>query len=1031
MTDQPDRTDLDPTPLGRQAVGRLRLPGPPLDRPLPSRIGSLASGVQRFVSSLSRPVEIRRALAGPGSHEGSVAPPRWWTGAPEPAEPSTTGRPAPWLASARQVASHDLPGRQLPRATRAVPNESTYTPGGIVGGLRSEVARVRRMDEVAAAGPMLTSADRTKLNAAAVRRRQASAAVSSAPPVRPTPRASVQRTAAAAPAVPDRPGPASAAPSAPSVPPAPTPAPTPALAAPSVPTPPATAPSAPAPPPVPSVPAPAVSSSPVPPPVPSGPPVPAPSAARPRPLGPPAAVSSSPVSSAPAPAPAVVAPSVPVPSVPTPAAVAPAPSVVAPAVAAPSAVAPRPAGPLAAAPPTAGSDPARKEAVLEARVTTHAAEAAADVAQGVATAVATDVATRIADAAPSVPSVPSVPAGSPAASVAPAPAPRRSVAAVRRRASYQLRPVASRLAGSLGRSAAAVGATSAGAALRRSVEGGEEVQPASGSLLGGAPVPSHRDAWAATSGVLRRRASTTAGTAGTAASPANPGASTLRRVPRGSLPASHAAHSASHPTPGGAAVRRSPSSSSFGPGAAGGARSGSAPIGSRHPGSSTRSVGLGARLRRVAAGVLPGLGAAMPDLLASVRSSERGAGASAGSLASGFGDAMAIRASTGNLVGRLGNVDAPARLDQSVRRTTAPGSGSIGVSAGSASGGGDLPGSASPSGLHLMTPLLRRSVASPAGGQVGPADTAPRPAGLRTAASATRAAGAAGTAGATGAVGAASVAGAAGSFGTAQAGAAVGLLRAHDRRGAARAATRAISSGSAQQAPTADRLGPAAGPLRRQTADGRSLSPAGAGVPGVSGVPGVPGVSGVPGVPGAAPTGQTPSVLGAPDLVGLPPALLRRSTAPPPIPAVARAARASGAAAGGASGAPGQSLLERTAHHFAMPGQGGAASSGSGATPPGATLQRRAGAVPPAAPPPGGGGGAPSAGSVAALQAAVDQLRELVVSSGSASGGGSEQSPGSDGSSHDALVREVVEQVERRVLEELERRGRRDGRNGF
>jgi hypothetical protein len=167
--------------LGRDVVRRMRLPGPPIGRPLPSRIGSLASSLTRFAAATSRPVDVRRALIGPGPHglAGSTAPPRWWTPvAPEADAPAAASEPAAgevrrtpaaatpaWLTPARPVAIRRLPERSLPRAAREVPNETTWTPGGIVGGLRGEVARVRRLEEVVAVGPMLTQTDRAKLNA--------------------------------------------------------------------------------------------------------------------------------------------------------------------------------------------------------------------------------------------------------------------------------------------------------------------------------------------------------------------------------------------------------------------------------------------------------------------------------------------------------------------------------------------------------------------------------------------------------------------------------------------------------------------------------------------------------------------------------------------------------------------------------------------------------------------------------------------------------------------------------------------------
>ena len=58
--------------------------------------------------------------------------------------------------------------------------------------------------------------------------------------------------------------------------------------------------------------------------------------------------------------------------------------------------------------------------------------------------------------------------------------------------------------------------------------------------------------------------------------------------------------------------------------------------------------------------------------------------------------------------------------------------------------------------------------------------------------------------------------------------------------------------------------------------------------------------------------------------------------------------------------------------------------------------------------------------------AAQPVIRRLHSSSGS----GSDPS-GSAGAISDSIVNEVVERLERRVIEELERRGRRQGRGGF
>ncbi|MDP9093586.1 MAG: hypothetical protein M3N95_11805, partial [Actinomycetota bacterium] len=162
--------ELDPaTRLGRAVVSRLRLPGPPRGRERPSRIGSVASSSIRFAAAAGRPAEVRRSLRGPGLarvnsfSEAGTRPPRWWTPPEAAFAPDHEG--ARTASFTREVRGGDLPERGLPRAVRNVPNEQTWTPGGIVGSLVSSVAPVRRLDEVSAAGAMLTQHDRSKLSA--------------------------------------------------------------------------------------------------------------------------------------------------------------------------------------------------------------------------------------------------------------------------------------------------------------------------------------------------------------------------------------------------------------------------------------------------------------------------------------------------------------------------------------------------------------------------------------------------------------------------------------------------------------------------------------------------------------------------------------------------------------------------------------------------------------------------------------------------------------------------------------------------
>jgi hypothetical protein len=178
------------TRLGREVAGRMRLPGPPRVRRRPARIGSIASSSMRFAAATARPIPVRRSLAGPETvsvrsyRDAGVAPPRWWTpdadqhGADQAAGQSSGTSAAPVR---RALVHEELPARGLPRAVRRVPDETTYTPGGIVAGLHAEVANVRRMDATRAAGPMLMAHDKARLTAPA-RRSTASATTATPPP---------------------------------------------------------------------------------------------------------------------------------------------------------------------------------------------------------------------------------------------------------------------------------------------------------------------------------------------------------------------------------------------------------------------------------------------------------------------------------------------------------------------------------------------------------------------------------------------------------------------------------------------------------------------------------------------------------------------------------------------------------------------------------------------------------------------------------------------------------------------------------
>jgi hypothetical protein len=168
------------------------------------------------------------------------------------------------------------------------------------------------------------------------------------------------------------------------------------------------------------------------------------------------------------------------------------------------------------------------------------------------------------------------------------------------------------------------------------------------------------------------------------------------------------------------------------------------------------------------------------------------------------------------------------------------------------------------------------------------------------------------------------------------------------------------------------------------------------------------------GPPGAAsaPTGRRP----APDVRRMTVAPPRISVAPsqpppPPVPAVARTA--SGAQQPTAPAAPrrpsntasgtGSSLVESTAHLFATPD---------------APLVRRA--VQP-------GGSSMSSLTPSPMSGSPTIRRQY----GQSSDGGEMSDQTLSAAATDSLVDKVVERIERRVIEELERRGRSHGRGGF
>ena len=140
------------TRLGREIGVRWRRPGPPVGRPRPAPIGSVARASSRFVQGWGRPVTVRRALAGPssvptsGTADLQTRPPRWWSGE------------SPLVAEAPERLSL-RPERGLRQVVRPLPEPSDARPTGAWVSSAPTVVPMRLPDEVAAVGRITTSAD--------------------------------------------------------------------------------------------------------------------------------------------------------------------------------------------------------------------------------------------------------------------------------------------------------------------------------------------------------------------------------------------------------------------------------------------------------------------------------------------------------------------------------------------------------------------------------------------------------------------------------------------------------------------------------------------------------------------------------------------------------------------------------------------------------------------------------------------------------------------------------------------------------
>jgi hypothetical protein len=138
--------------LGPGLVNRFRLPGP--QRPRPPRVGSVATGATRFAAGTVRPVAVRRALASPTpirpARAGEqVRPPRWWSMHRLFDDP------------AADLDTTPMPPRGLRRAVRSRLTDSP-APGTLATDMTATTLPVRRHPDAAAAGPMLMEHDRQR-----------------------------------------------------------------------------------------------------------------------------------------------------------------------------------------------------------------------------------------------------------------------------------------------------------------------------------------------------------------------------------------------------------------------------------------------------------------------------------------------------------------------------------------------------------------------------------------------------------------------------------------------------------------------------------------------------------------------------------------------------------------------------------------------------------------------------------------------------------------------------------------------------
>lgn len=164
----PDPTPAPSVTLGAAIRTRFRRPGAADGQHPPRLIGHLAARSLLFSAASGRSLAVRRVVGVPasvrgvGSRDAVVRAPRWWSPSATPEEIADAAGARPTPAPADPATGVTLPARGLRRVARGVPNESPRHPGGMSVSAAPSTLPIRPAREVTAAGPMITSVDRRR-----------------------------------------------------------------------------------------------------------------------------------------------------------------------------------------------------------------------------------------------------------------------------------------------------------------------------------------------------------------------------------------------------------------------------------------------------------------------------------------------------------------------------------------------------------------------------------------------------------------------------------------------------------------------------------------------------------------------------------------------------------------------------------------------------------------------------------------------------------------------------------------------------